>query len=63
MKTIQGKSFYIKYNLFKDGSPVVDGFNTENERKLAIQKKQKEGYSPIKIGSSEKEISYHLGIK
>jgi hypothetical protein len=55
--------FLIKYNLHKDHSPVIDGFETEGLRDKAIIAKEKDGYNPIKIENSNKSINYHLGIR
>jgi hypothetical protein len=55
--------FSIKYNLHKDGTPVVDTFKTENEREEAILLKKKEGYHPIRISSDNESICKHLQHK
>lgn len=60
---VDKKAFYIKYNLFKDGSPVIDGFSSKEEREKAIIEKRKQGYNPIKIASTEEAIRFHIGIK
>lgn len=41
-------SFWVKYNLFKDGSPVADGFDeVEKAEKHIIDLKEK-GYHPVR---------------
>lgn len=55
--------YAMKYKLFKDGSPVIDGFDTEKELEAAYDLKKKEGYNPIKIIPEPTNIKKHLNIK
>jgi hypothetical protein len=59
----QSEMFWIKYNLHKDGSPILQAFNTEEERAQGINQYVKDGYKPIKIASDNYTHAYHLGTK